>query len=111
YQDVKERAGLARFVGLISGTAGTALIVVAFLMPTTKTPVANLAMYRIANDDVAAAAAQSAIGGTNCAEFKGVVVDHDAQDNVTVLVQPDAGCNAASITIPGKDLVQIPGGS
>ena len=111
YQDVKERAGLARFVGLISGTAGTALIVVAFLVPTVKTPTANLATYRIANDGIAAATAQSAIGGTDCAKFKGIVVGHDAQDNVTILVQPDAGCNAASITIPGIDLVQIAGSS
>jgi hypothetical protein len=109
YQDVQDRAGLARGVGLISGTVGTALIVVAFLMPTVKTPAVNLATYRIANDGGAAAAAQSAIGGANCAKFKGVVVDHDAQDDVTILVQPDAGCNAASITIPGKDLVQIAG--
>jgi hypothetical protein len=110
YQDVADRAGLARGVGLISGTVGTALIVVSFLMPTVKTPTANLATYRIANDGVAAAAAQSAIGGAHCAKFKGIVVGRDAQDNVTILVQPDAGCDAASITIPGTDLVQIAGG-
>lgn len=109
YQDVENRARLARVVGLISGTVGTALIVVSFLMPTVKTPTANLATYRIANDGVAAAAAQSAIGGANCSKFKGIVVSRDAQDNVTILVQPDAGCDAASITIPGIDLVQIAG--
>lgn len=109
YQDVENRARLARVVGLISGTVGTALIVVSFLMPTVKTPTADLATYRIANDGVAAAAAQSAIGGANCAQFKGIVVGRDAQDNVTILVQPDAGCNAASVTIPGIDLVEIAG--
>jgi hypothetical protein len=110
YQDVKQRAGIARYAGLISGTAGTALIVVAFLLPTPKAPAVNLATYKIANDGLAAAAAQSEIGGTaNCPKFKGIIVGRDAQDNVTILVQPDAGCNAASITIPGIDLVQIPG--
>lgn len=107
YEEVRKRAELARNLGLIAGAAGTALIVVAFLMPTAKTPAVNLATYRIAKDGVVAAAEQSRIGSTNCAEFKGVVVGHAAHDNVTVLVQPGAGCNAALITLPGKDLVQI----
>jgi hypothetical protein len=106
YQAVKYRAGWARTLGLFSGTAGTALIVVAFLMPSPQAPAANLTTYKLTHS-AATTAAQSIIG-ESCTMFKGVVVHADSNGDLTVLVQPNDACNSASITVPGKDLMQMP---
>ena len=107
YQAVKGQADRARNFGIISGTVGTALVVVAFLMPTPQSPAANLTTYKLAHGSVAAAAAQSMIGD-RCATFRGIVVHADSNGALTVLVEPTDACNSASITVPGKDLIQMP---
>lgn len=106
YQAVKYRAYWARTLGLFSGTAGTALIVVAFLMPSPQAPAVKLTTYKLAHS-AATAAAQSIIG-ESCTMFSGVVVHADSNGDLTVLVQPTDACNSASITVPGKDLIQMP---
>lgn len=106
YQAVKYQAGWARTVGLFSGIAGTALIVVAFLMPRPQAPAVNLTTYKL-SPGAATMAAQSIIGD-RCTTFRGVVVHGDSNGDLTVLVQPTEACNSASITVPGKELIQIP---
>lgn len=105
YQDVKRRADLARNLGVVSGAVGTALIVVAFLMPTPRDSAVNLNTYKLAHG-AATAAAQAAIGN-KCTKFRGVVVHTGSNDDVVVLVQPRDVCNSAAITVPGKDLIQV----
>jgi hypothetical protein len=107
YVDVKRRTTQASRWGLIFGILATALIIAAFLMPTPPTPSATLISYRITPDGATTQAAQAAIGGAKCATFKGIVVGSGSDDTVTVLVQGSATCNAASITIPAKDLIEI----
>jgi hypothetical protein len=106
YLVVKDRVGWARILGLITGLAGTALIVIAFLMPKPQAPAVALTDYRLAHDS-STAAAQSVIGN-KCAVFKGVVTGADSNSDLTILVQGSSTCNSASITIPGEDLVEIP---
>jgi hypothetical protein len=106
YEVVKERAGWARILGLVTGTVGTALIVTAFLMPTPQAPAVNLTTYKLAHG-AATAAAQSIIGD-RCTMFKGVISHVDSNGDLTVLVQATDVCNSASITIPGEDLIEIP---
>ena len=101
YQDVKRRAGWARILGLITGAIGTALIVVAFLLPTPQSPPVNLATYKIAKNDPAASPAQDEIGA-KCTKFKGVIVKHDSSGNLNLLVQ-------GSDTCPSKSMTMCPG--
>jgi hypothetical protein len=104
YQEVKRRAELARNAGIASGVLGTALIVVAFLMPTPRNPAVNLNTYKLAHG--AATAVAQTIIGDRCATFRGVVVHVDSSGDLKVLVQPTGVCNSAVITVPAKDLVQ-----
>jgi len=108
YRDVKNRADRALSLGLFTGAIRTAGIVLAFLMPTPKAPAVSLATYQIVNNDTAALTARSAIGD-KCEAFKGVVVGHDSQNNLTILAQPSGSCKSAYFIIPGKDLVEIAG--
>jgi hypothetical protein len=105
YQAVKYRATWARTLGLFSGIAGTALIVVAFLMPSPQAPAVKLTTYKLAHS--AATAAAQSILGESCTMFSGVVVHADSNGDLTVLVQPTDACNSASINVPGKDLIQM----
>lgn len=106
YQAVKYQAGWARTAGLISGTVGTILILVAFLMPRPQASAVNLASYRLAHSTATAAA--QAIIGEGCTAFRGVVTSVESNGDLTVPVQPTDVCNSASIAVPGKNLIQIP---
>jgi hypothetical protein len=106
YLVVKERVGWARILGLITGIAGTALIVIAFLMPKPQAPAVELTNYRLAHDSTTAA--PQSLLGNKCTVFKGVIVGVDGNGGLTILVQGSSTCNPASISIPGEDLIEIP---
>jgi hypothetical protein len=107
YDDVRKRSWLASTVGLVTGVAGTALIVLAFLLPTPQAPVPALSTYRIVPGGAAATAAQATVG-LKCATFKGVIIGHASDGSLTVLVEPSANCNPTPVTVPGTKLIALP---
>jgi hypothetical protein len=106
YDEVRQRVGFVRIGGLITGGIGTALIVLAFLIPGASG--GGLVTYRVLPNDNMADAAQAQLGGSSCASFKGVIVNTDANSILTVLVEDSTTCPSATIMIPGKDLMPTP---
>ena len=109
YEAVRKTARRARTLGLFTGVAGTAAIILAFSLIDPKIEPATLHSYHLTSKPESDALTKAAqILGPGCTDFKGVVTEvKDTDRQVQVLVEPSPACDGGLVTVPIANLKRL----
>jgi hypothetical protein len=106
YEVVRKAAQSARTLGLLTGVAGTAAIILAFSLIHPKIEPATLHSYHLTSQPASDALTKAVkVLGPRCTDFKGVVTTvKDSDRQVEVLVEPSPACKGGLVTVPLANL-------